>query len=216
MITKRFPSLRIGSHAKSKLTIFTELTIETMNSVCPLILTQKGGSAMTLHCTENLHSCKARTRAVNRAVCPADHQGPRGVKYAFRVSLVALGASLSGPRQSRKDKQKFDKLKHIPVGDCTLLMTFLQHQNDKVNSKKLNYLPKHLQNLVERLFFPNLRVICIIQSLDAIGKTGRNWYHSINKILIEPTLHMTVIILYFTISIVLQTVSSIAHPHAFV
>ena len=28
---------------------------------------------MTLHCTENLHSCGARTRAVNTAVCPADH-----------------------------------------------------------------------------------------------------------------------------------------------
>ena len=30
-------------------------------------------SAMTLHCTENLHSCGARTRAVSTAVCPANH-----------------------------------------------------------------------------------------------------------------------------------------------
>ena len=30
-------------------------------------------SAMTSHCTENLHSCGTRTRAVSTAVCPANH-----------------------------------------------------------------------------------------------------------------------------------------------
>ena len=33
----------------------------------------ESGSAITLHCTENLHSCEARTRAVDTAVCPANH-----------------------------------------------------------------------------------------------------------------------------------------------
>ena len=33
----------------------------------------ESGSAMTLHCTENLHSCGARAIADNTAVCPANH-----------------------------------------------------------------------------------------------------------------------------------------------
>ena len=33
----------------------------------------ESGSAMTLHCTENLHLCGARTLAANTAVCPANH-----------------------------------------------------------------------------------------------------------------------------------------------
>ena len=37
---------------------------------------QKAICAMTLHCTENLQSgvtCEVQTRAVNTAVCPANH-----------------------------------------------------------------------------------------------------------------------------------------------
>ena len=36
---------------------------------------------MTLHCTENLHSCGARIRAVNTAVCPANHSAITAAKW---------------------------------------------------------------------------------------------------------------------------------------
>ena len=32
----------------------------------------ESGSAMTLHCPENLYSCGARTRAVNTEICPSN------------------------------------------------------------------------------------------------------------------------------------------------
>ena len=48
--------------AQGILTIFTELTREMMNSVGP-VMASNSGSAMTLHCTENLQSGEARTRA---------------------------------------------------------------------------------------------------------------------------------------------------------
>ena len=44
-----------------------------MNSVGPVMASSQAGSAMTLHCTENQQSGEARTRAVNTAVCPANH-----------------------------------------------------------------------------------------------------------------------------------------------
>ena len=44
-----------------------------MNLDGPEIASQKAVNAMTLHCTENLQSSEARTRAGNTAVCPANH-----------------------------------------------------------------------------------------------------------------------------------------------
>ena len=45
----------------------------SLSSNC--IIERDWGSAMTLHCTENLHSCGARTRSAHTAVCPANHLG---------------------------------------------------------------------------------------------------------------------------------------------
>ena len=66
-----FPPSRRGSHAYGILNIFTQLTRELMNSVCPVMVLQKATSAMTLHCSENLQSGvtrEVRTRTVNTAV----------------------------------------------------------------------------------------------------------------------------------------------------
>ena len=38
-----------------------------------VMASEKVGSAMTLHCTENLHSCGAQTHTVHTAVCPTNH-----------------------------------------------------------------------------------------------------------------------------------------------
>ena len=53
-IQRFFPSFRRCCHAWGILTIFTELTIEMMNLVGPVMSSKKVGSAVFLHCTESV------------------------------------------------------------------------------------------------------------------------------------------------------------------
>ena len=48
----------------------------------------ESNSAMTLYCTENLHSCGARTRAVNTAVSPANHLAITAVIHSHQIMLL--------------------------------------------------------------------------------------------------------------------------------
>ena len=49
---------------------------------------------MTVHCTENLHSYGARTRAVDTGVCPAYHMAITAIIITVAIALIVININI--------------------------------------------------------------------------------------------------------------------------
>ena len=78
---------------------------------------------MTLHCTENLHSCMARTGAVNTALCPANH-------LAITAGMVCLFCETYNYKRHTQKINDFSAI-HVIKRSIDLQLWILAHEINK-------------------------------------------------------------------------------------